>query len=54
MSATYGGKNMMEDDVDVNTAIERVLRSKTFQSKEQILKTNMLARIEGSLTLKQM
>lgn len=54
MSATFGGKNIFEDDVNVNIAIERVLRSKLFQSKEQLLKTNMLARLDGSLTLRQL
>lgn len=54
MSEVFGGNNIFEDDVDVNTAIERVLRSKTFQSKEQLLKTNMLSRLDGSLALRQL
>jgi hypothetical protein len=54
MSPVFGGNNKMEDGVNVNMAIERVLRGKMFQSKDQLLRTNMLARIEGSPMLRQL
>lgn len=54
MSPIFGGNNKMEDGVNVNMAIERVLRGKMFQSKDQLLRTNMLARIEGSPMLRQL
>lgn len=54
MSVEFGGNQMLIHGVDVNQAIEIVLRGQEFQSKEQILKTNMLGRLQGSHTLEQM
>lgn len=54
MSPIFGGNNKFEDGVNVNIAIERVLRGKMFQSKDQLLRTNMLGRIEGSPLLRQL
>jgi hypothetical protein len=48
MSSAFGGENKVEQDINVNIAIERVLRSKLFQSKDRLFVTNMLAGFEGS------
>lgn len=54
MSPQFGGKNKMESDVNVNMAIERVLRSTAFQDKETTAKMNLLGRLRGSQELKKM
>ena len=54
MSPQFGGKNKMESDVNVNMAIERVLRSTAFQDKDTTAKMNLLGRLRGSQELKRM
>jgi hypothetical protein len=53
MSVQFGGKNKVESDVNVNIAIERVLRSTAYQDRDTAAKTNLLSRLDGSKALRE-